>query len=107
MTLVDKPIVAISRVAFKRSRDRAKATRTCEILRRRRDENGAGVEMQQPNDWRSIRSQIRIDRETGVPTAGSPVREIQLGQHGRRQLPDSRAGSQDCVAGTPKPARQD
>ena len=36
MMLVDKAIAAISRAAFKRRRDRAKATRICEILRRRR-----------------------------------------------------------------------
>ena len=106
MMLVDEPIVAIGRAAFKRRPDRAYVAGICERLRGRRNENGAGIEMRQPDDWRSIRPQIRIDRETGVPSAKSPARKILPDQQRRRRQLESRAGSRDCAAGTPKPARQ-
>ena len=97
MALIDEPIAAVSRTAFKRWCNRGEATRVRETFRRRYDENGAGVEMRQPDDGSSIRSQVRIDRETGAPSGVSLVRESWAGRPDSRRPLGSRADSRDCV----------
>ena len=73
--LVDKPIFAVSRAALKQRRNRAEVARISERPWRWGNDNGARIEFGQPNDRRSIRSQIRIDRETEAPSAKSTAPE--------------------------------
>jgi hypothetical protein len=45
MRVVNEPIVAVSRAAFKRQRNRADVASISESLRRRRNEDGGRIEM--------------------------------------------------------------
>jgi hypothetical protein len=45
MSVVNEPIVAVSRAAFKRQRNRADVAGISESLWRRRNEDGGGIEM--------------------------------------------------------------
>jgi len=52
-------------------REQADWTGVSEGLRRRRDENGAWIEMRQPDDRCAARSKIWMDREIVTPIARS------------------------------------
>jgi hypothetical protein len=52
-------------------REQADWTGVSEGLRRRRDENGAWIEMRQPDDRCAVRSKTRVDREIVTPIARS------------------------------------
>jgi len=75
VTLVDEPIARVACAALKCRRHAFEAARVPETIRRCRNNNGAGIEMRQPDDGRPIRSKIRIDQETGAPTSGAEPRE--------------------------------
>ena len=82
-------------------REQADWTGVSEGLRRRRDENGAWIEMRQPDDRCAVPSKIRMDREIVTPIARSATPATQP------QSPslDNRADSRDFVAGTPTQVR--
>jgi hypothetical protein len=103
VAVIDDPIGEITPTTLKGRRDRADGLGVGENRRCRRQENRARIEMRQPDDWRLISSQIRIDRETATPSVASAVREILPARQDHRLSPDDRDGSPDCAAKTPRP----
>ena len=81
--------------------EQADWTGVSEGLRRRRDENGAWIEMRQPDDRRAVRSKVRMDREIVTPIARSGTPTTQPDRRSHRRPLDNRADTPDCAAETP------
>jgi hypothetical protein len=101
MPIIDEPVLAVDAAARECWREHADPTGVSEGLRRRRDENGAWIEMHQPHDRRAVRTKRRIDREIVTPIARSATPAIQPEW---RSL-DNRADTRDFAAGTPTQVR--
>ena len=69
MPVIDEPVLAVGGAARERWCERVDRTGVSEGLWRRRDENGARIEMRQPDDGSAVRPKIRIDREIVTPIA--------------------------------------
>src|SRR6266849_4207051 len=69
MPVIDEPVLAVGGAAPERWCERVDRTGVSEGLWRRRDENGARIEMRQPDDGSAVRPKIRIDREIVTPIA--------------------------------------
>jgi hypothetical protein len=78
--------------------EHADRTGVSEGLWRWRDENGAWIEMRQPDDRCAVRLKIRVDREIVTPIARSRIPPQRQSHQWRF---DSRADIRDCAAGTP------
>jgi hypothetical protein len=78
MAVVDEPVASVVPAALECRRHPFEAARITESPRRRSNENDSGIEMRQPDDGRSIRSQIRIDRETGSPLQEQRLKKLGL-----------------------------
>jgi len=71
MPLIDEPVLAVDGAARECRCEHADRTGVSEGLQRRRDENGAWIEMRQPDDQRAVCPKIRIDREIVTPIGRS------------------------------------
>ena len=105
MPVIDEPVLAVDGAACERWCDHADLTGVSEGLRRRRDENGARMEMRQPDDRRAVRPKIRINREIVTPIALSATPTTQPDRQGHWRRFDNRADTRDFAAGTPTQAR--
>ena len=88
--------------------ERADWSGVSEGLRCRRDENGAWIEMRQPDDPCAVPSKIRMDREIVTPIARSASPTAQPDRRSHRRPLYNRADSSDFAAETPtqvRPAR--
>jgi len=101
VTVIEDPMFAVDGGARECPREQADWTGVSEGLRRRRDENGAWIEMRQPDDRCAVRSKIRMDREIVTPIARSATPITQADRRSHRRPSDNRADSSDFAAGTP------